>query len=147
MSVLFSIFAGIVMFAASDHISAIFLGSGETEILALSHLLLKVHGMLYIILALLFIFRFSLQGFGKSFVPTLAGVMELVMRFLAAFVLIPYFEFLGAAISTPLSWLGALIPVAIAYCFVWNQLKKQVGAEEKSSQLLPLQGACQFINQ
>lgn len=124
MSILFSVFAGFMMFAAGRHFTAAFVGYGETEILSLSHSLLKVHGLLYIILALLFIFRFTLQGLGKTFVPTLAGIMELAMRFAAAFLLIPLFDFAGASISTPLSWLGALIPVAISYFIEWRKMKR-----------------------
>lgn len=124
MSIIFSVFAGIMMFAAGRHFTAAFTGYEETGILDLAHSLLKVHGTLYIILALLFIFRFTLQGLGKTFVPTVAGIMELVMRSAAAFLLIPMFEFAGAAMSTPLSWLGALIPVGVSYFIECRKMKK-----------------------
>ena len=82
------------------------------------------------ILSLLFIFRYVTQGLGQTLMPTMAGFMELIMRTAAAFILVPQFEFLGAAVSTPLSWLGAMIPVAIAYVFAAKSLHKKL-AEEK----------------
>ena len=36
--------------------------------------------MFYWTLSLLFILRYTLQGVGQSVVPTIAGIMELVMR-------------------------------------------------------------------
>ncbi|MBU3112666.1 hypothetical protein [Clostridium lacusfryxellense] len=35
---------------------------------------------MYFVLALLFIYRFRLQGLGQTITPTLAGVMGLIMR-------------------------------------------------------------------
>ncbi len=103
----------------------IFLGTNDTEVLGQTALMLLVHGVCYMILALLFLFRFTVQGLGQTLLPTLAGVMELVMRTIAAFLLVPKLEFLGAAVATPLSWLGALIPVAAAYFFSARKLHRE----------------------
>lgn len=35
------------------------------------------------------------------------------------------FEFLGAAVSTPLSWLGAMVPVAVAYIIAAQELRRK----------------------
>lgn len=45
-------------------VMGIFMGFGETEILGLSYRFLVTHGLLCFVLALLFICRFSLQGWG-----------------------------------------------------------------------------------
>ena len=66
-------------------------------------------------LALLFIYRFTLQGLGKGLVPTIAGIMELVMRAFGALILAAELGFAGACASNPLAWIGACIPLAIAY--------------------------------
>ena len=92
-------------------------------------MLLFVHGVCYMILALLFIFRYVTQGLGQTLMPTMAGFMELVMRTVAAFILVPQFEFLGAAVSTPLSWLGAMVPVAAAYIIAAQKLRRKAAEE------------------
>lgn len=69
------------------------------------------------------------QGLGQTLMPTIAGFMELVMRTVAAFILVPRFEFLGAAVSTPLSWLGAMLPVAIAYLIAAKKLRQKAKEE------------------
>ncbi|MEM5002884.1 MATE family efflux transporter [Priestia megaterium] len=125
ISVGMAIALGVMMFFGGKQLTALFVGRGQNEILELSHTFLIIHGFLYILLSFLFVYRFTLQGLGKTAIPTISGVMELVMRVVAAFLLVPSFGFIGASIATPLSWFGALIPSAIAYFIASKQLKSE----------------------
>lgn len=120
-----SLVLGLTMALGGRNLAYIFLGTHDREVLGQTALMLLVHGVCYMILGLLFLFRFTVQGLGQTLLPTLAGMMELVMRTIAAFFLVPKLEFLGAAVATPLSWLGALIPVAAAYFFAAGKLRKE----------------------
>ena len=115
MSGSFSILSGAINIVAGSQLTSIFVGSQETEVLSLSHTYLVISGCFYFALALLFIYRFTLQGLGKSFIPTVAGVMELIMRAIGALVLTGAFGFAGACASNPLAWIGACIPLACSY--------------------------------
>lgn len=115
MSGSFSILSGAINVVAGSQLTSIFVGSQETEVLSLSHTYLVISGCFYFALALLFIYRFTLQGLGKSFIPTVAGVMELIMRAIGALVLTGAFGFAGACASNPLAWIGARIPLACSY--------------------------------
>ena len=122
MSVSFSIIMGLVNIFAGSKLAAIFVGSGEKEVLSLARTYLSINGTFYFILALLFIYRFTLQGLGKGLVPTIAGVMELVMRTASALLLVNSFGFAGACMANPLAWLGALIPLAVAYYMIMHKM-------------------------
>ena len=63
----------------------VFVGQGQENVVGMGSLYLRVQGTMYWVLGLLFIFRNTLQGLGNSLVPTIAGIGELVMRFIAAF--------------------------------------------------------------
>lgn len=115
MSGSFSILSGAINVIAGSQLTSIFVGAQETEVLSLSHTYLVISGCFYFALALLFIYRFTLQGLGKSFIPTVAGVMELIMRAIGALVLTDAFGFAGACASNPLAWVGACIPLAFSY--------------------------------
>lgn len=128
MSVSFSIIMGLVNIFAGSKLAAIFVGSGETEVLSLARTYLSINGTFYFILALLFIYRFTLQGLGKGLVPTIAGVMELVMRTASALLLVKTFGFAGACMANPLAWLGALVPLAVAYYMIMH---KMLGKSER----------------
>ncbi|MDL2266479.1 MATE family efflux transporter [Desulfovibrio sp. OttesenSCG-928-G15] len=115
MSLSFSAFIALVNITGGRMLVAIFVGPGQEDVTVLAQKFLIINGCMYWVLALLFIFRFSLQGLGKSFAPTVAGVMELFMRALAAIVLTKHYGFVGACLASPLAWAGACIPLAIAY--------------------------------
>ena len=126
MSVSFSIIMGAVNILAGSQLAAVFVGKGETEVLKLAKTYLSISGMNYWILALLFIYRFTLQGLGNSLVPTIAGTMELIMRAVAALFLAQHFGFAGACTANPLAWLGACVPLCIAYYLYIRKLEKRM---------------------
>lgn len=115
MSGSFSLISGFLLYFFGAGIMELFVGSDAPQVVADGHLYLMVNGSCYWILSLLFIFRYTLQGMGYTAVPTLAGIMELVMRALAAFFLIDWLGYFGACLANPLAWLGACIPLGLAY--------------------------------
>lgn len=123
MSGSFSILSGAINVVAGSQLTSIFVGAQETEVLSLSHTYLVISGCFYFALALLFIYRFTLQGLGKSFIPTVAGIMELIMRAVGALVLTSAFGFAGACASNPLAWIGACVPLAFSYYRTMKKLK------------------------
>ena len=113
MAIGLSLVLGVVMYGGGRLLASIFVGN-EPEILDMAHQFLRVHGTLYSILAVLFCYRYTLQGLDSAMIPTIAGIMELVMRTFTAFLLVPRLEFFGASIGTPLYRFGTLLPVAVA---------------------------------
>jgi Na+-driven multidrug efflux pump len=91
----------------------------------MSHTFLVINSAFYLLLSLLFIIRQSLQGLGDSITPTVAGIMELVMRIFAAISLGNMAGFKGICFASPLAWFGALIPLTIAIVFTMKRLRRQ----------------------
>lgn len=118
MSMAFAVGIGILLIAFGTFFLELFVGAdaaGAEEVIAYGHTYLVVTGSTYTILALLLVYRNVLQGLGQSVIPTIAGAMELIMRVGAAVFLCGTLGFLGACLANPLAWLGAAIPVTIAY--------------------------------
>jgi Na+-driven multidrug efflux pump len=130
ISGVFSILIGILFFLTGSHLAAIFVGA-DPDAVRLAHIYLKVNGSCYIMLSLLFIFRNTLQGLGNSMIPTVAGIMELVMRTLAAIILPAFFGFAGACLAGPLAWLGACVPLSIAFGLTMKKLLRKSMADKK----------------
>ena len=74
------------------------------------------------LLALLFVFRYTLQGLGQSFVPTFAGIMELVMRGVCAVWLVGPLGYTGACLANPMAWAGSAVPLIIAFFVTMRRL-------------------------
>ena len=130
-SVGFGVIAGILIILLSEFSIKIFLGSNVTdpaliaETIRLGKIYLYINCSLYIFLALLLVYRNVIQGLGNSVVPTIAGIMELIMRTIAAVVLPAYIGFAGISLAHPVAWVGGLIPVFIAYYIIIRKLEKE----------------------
>lgn len=123
----FSILVGALVIFAGPSAVSLFVGQGQEQLLDLSGQYFLANGTTYLLLSLLFIYRFSLQGLGQSFIPTVAGIMELIMRVVAAMFLSALIGFPGACLANPLAWLGALVPLGTAY--YWS-MKKLSGPDQ-----------------
>lgn len=125
ISVSFSIIVGLTNTLAGHFLTAIFVGYDQKEVISLSQLYLTSNGLCYFILSLLFIYRYTLQGVGQSFIPTVAGIMELLMRTFAAIELSKPLGFLGVSLSNPLAWFGACIPLISAYYITIKKISNE----------------------
>lgn len=126
MSMAFAVGIGILLIAFGTHVLALFVGAdaaGAEEVIAYGRTYLIVTGSTYTLLSLLLVYRNVLQGLGQSVIPTIAGVMELIMRAVAAIFLCSSFGFLGACMAYPLAWIGAAIPVVLAYFWTEKTLR------------------------
>ncbi|MDR2632567.1 MAG: MATE family efflux transporter [Treponema sp.] len=124
MSCAFSLLMGLLYFFLGADFASLFIGK-EPQALALAHRYLRINGSFYLFLACLFIFRQTLQGLGNSLIPTVAGIMELLMRTFAAIILSRHFGFLGICFAGPLAYIGACIPLSIALILTIKKLLRK----------------------
>lgn len=116
---------GIVNIIFGKTFAGFFVGRQETEVIRLVHTYLIINGAMYFMHALLMIFRNADQGLERPVSTMLAGFMELVMRFVTAWVLIRFWGFEGACFSSPLSWVAAAVPLVISYFMGIRDMKKR----------------------
>lgn len=121
VSVALSVVMTFINIVFGKYLVRLFVG-GATNVIDLAQVYLVINSSCYFILAILFVIRYTLQGLGKSFVPTFAGIMELVMRTLAALALVGPLGFAGASASNPLAWFGSAVPLCIAYIYIIRRL-------------------------
>jgi MATE efflux family protein len=126
LSLTFAISVGIILNVFSPIFIRAFVGVGHEEVVELGAIYFITNGTMYSLLSLLFIYRYTLQGVGKTFTPTVAGIMELCMRAFAAVVLSNLYGYTGATMANPLAWLGSLIPLIIAYYLFKNKFPAEL---------------------
>lgn len=118
MSLTVSVLGGAGVIVYGHYLGAFFMGDNlRMDVLDLAQVYLNINGVMYWSLALLFIFRFSLQGLGNSTIPTAAGIMELAMRVIVAVFFVERLGFKGVSAAGPLAWIGACIPLIGAYAY------------------------------
>ena len=124
MSIVASLLLGVVLIAFGTHLVRLFVGEGSDEVVELAHLMLIINGATYSLLGVLFVQRGALQGLGQALIPTITGVVELVMRVVAAVALGAWLGFGGVAASNPLAWVGAVVILVPAYVRAHRALAK-----------------------
>ena len=130
MALSWSVFMGVVFLVFGRQLATLFVGR-DAQVTGLSYIYLCVVAFSMWVLALLFIFRYSLQGLGQSFVPTFAGIMELVMRGVCAVCLVGPFGFTGACLANPMAWSGSAVPLVIAFFITMRRLTLSMPEHEE----------------
>ena len=107
----------ILIFFGRDLI-LLFVSAKEAAVIAQAKQFLVTNAAFYLMLALVNIVRFLIQGMGFSGFAVFAGVFEMVARTLVGLVFVPIFGFIAACFASPLAWIFAdcfLIP-AFFHC-------------------------------
>ena len=125
IAVSIAIVGGITSILFGYQIAAVFVGREMTEVLVMAQTYLRISGTFLWILALLFVFRFTLQGLGKGVAPLFSGAMELGARVFAALFLVGSFGFVGVSWASPLAWIGAAAPLMIMYFVTMRKLTQE----------------------
>jgi len=107
-------------------LATIFIGRDETEVLLMTQYYLRINGTFLVVVAFLFLFRSVIQGLGKGVAALSSGVMELLMRLFAAFVLVRMLAFTGVVWAGPIAWIGAAIPIIVVYVISMRKLTRGV---------------------
>ncbi|MDG3142898.1 MATE family efflux transporter [Streptococcus suis] len=125
IAILWAIFFAAILIIFNRFFSGLFLSDGNQVVYNLALIYYVINGSLYWILAILFITRSFIQGLGKGLAPTLAGMMELIMRAGIATIGSIYFGFSGIAASNPGAWMGSLLILLPSTFIMRKRLKAQ----------------------
>ncbi len=124
MSIIAAVVLGALLVAFGTPMIRLFVGEGSDNVVEMAHLMLIINGLSYSALAVLFVLRGALQGLGHTLIPTVTGVIELVMRVAAAIILGALLDFAGVALSNTLAWVGAAALLIPAYVREHRRLAK-----------------------
>ena len=125
ISILFGIFIALVMRFYGENFIDIFLNEKNEEVIQIGHDYLNISTMFYVFLGQIFIFRNTLQGMGRTIIPLIACIVELVVRSFAAVYLAQHMGYLGLCYASPIAWFGAAMVVAIGYYTTMRQMDKK----------------------
>lgn len=133
LGAIYSVITFLVAFFFGEPLGRLFVDAKDAalvmQITGNVHLFLTISTAFYFPLALVNIIRFMIQGIGFPYFAILAGVMEMIARSLAGFVLVPRFGFPAAALGSPIAWILADAFLIPAFFHVYNKLKKEYGTK------------------
>lgn len=107
IAVVYSILVFLILNLFSPTLLLLFVNKGSTEIIKNAGTYILFGSSTYILLAMVNIFRFTIQGLGFSQFAILAGILEMLARVIAAFGLVPIIGYYGVCLADPLAWIFA----------------------------------------
>lgn len=117
LTLAFAILAGALIYLFGENLVNLFMDGEENivEVIESAMTYLKTMVWFFPFLFLIFVYRNMLQGVGKSFMPLMAGVFELIARSTCAFTLPGVIGYLGICLAGPFAWVAAAVPLCITY--------------------------------
>jgi putative MATE family efflux protein len=106
---------GMLALAFGTPIIQLFVGAGAPDVVAMGHQYLIVNGALYVLLAMVYLVRSAIQGMGLTLVPTISGIVELLVRAAIGLFVVTQIGWLGVCIAAPASWILGLAPMVISW--------------------------------
>lgn len=134
MTLIVCVAVSLLMILFARPLTSLFLDGKATgnieEIFYASCHYLYISAAFFPFLFLIFVFRNALQGVGKTFLPLMAGVLELVIRTIASFTLPNIFGYNGIVMVDVLAWVGACILLFIAYIVQMPKFERNLYTKE-----------------
>ncbi len=93
----------------------LFVGSDETEILRSGLQYMRTTSLFYCILGVNYVYRFTLMGVGKTAVPMLVGVSEILTRMAVTYLLVYRIGFTGMTLASPACWFTSTLLCVLCY--------------------------------
>ncbi len=128
----YSVASFLILRVLDKPLIGLFLDAGETAIMANAQDFIFWNSVFYIPLAVLIIYRYTIQGLGYSGLAMFAGVAEMVARAMVGFWFVPLWGYFAACIANPVAWFFACFFLIPAYLVVRKRLqnKKQADAQQ-----------------
>lgn len=122
------------VFLFGRYFMLLFVGAEEAGILESGLLYMRITSIFYIILGVNFIVRFALTGVGKTIIPMLVGVTEILTRAAVTYLLVYRIGFLGMTFASPACWFTSTLLCVLCYAPMMKSAakalkKSEVGAE------------------
>lgn len=117
MALSFSLCIALLVRFVGEEMIGIFIEAGNDRVVRIACEYLDVSTLFYFFLGMIFVFRNTLQGIGRSGIPLAAGFTELFMRSFAAIWLAKEIGYPGLFYAGPIAWLGAGLVVTIGYWY------------------------------
>ncbi len=125
----FSIVISLLVRFVGENMIDLFLKEKNMTIIEIAQNYLNISTMFYFFLGMIFIYRNTLQGMGRSDIPLLASVVELGMRAFAAVYLAQSMGYLGICYASPIAWVGGAVVVFTGYHLTIHGLRKKISED------------------
>lgn len=132
---IYTVLASLVSFFGGRYLALLFIDGSERAVIDLIMRQHKIFAIFYWALAILFVYRNSIQGLGYGVPAMAAGLFELVARALIGMFFVERFGFDAACIAGPFAWIMADVLLIPVYYTVRHILTKRCKRDSQSEDI------------
>lgn len=122
ISFCWSTLAVLLIYTAGGFLVHLILPDGGELVTSTALQYLKFNVLFFYPLAVLLGVRSSLQGLGKSIVPIIASIIELLWKVCTVIIMIPRYDYFGVILSEPIIWTVCGIMVGVIAIFTLRRM-------------------------
>lgn len=126
----FSVVAALLLFAFGREVIGIFLDDPHASVLEAAQLYIVYTVPCYFFLSQIFIFRNAVQGMGIAMIPMFSGIIEFIMRVLAAVYLAELLGYVGLCMAEPIAWISSSVFLFGSYLYFIRVLERKCQLQE-----------------
>lgn len=108
----------------TTNISLLFIDGSEGEVIKCVNQFMHTTSYFYVALAVLGVYRYSVQGVGYSKIALFSGLVEMIARTFMSLVMIPRFRFTAVTFTDQTAWVSAAIFCVTAFYIIYNKIVK-----------------------
>lgn len=123
ISVVYVAASVVIMYFFAKDFTYLFVDSSHTDIVNNATMYLQINSYFYLLLGILTIFRYSIQGLGYSNLSMCSGVAEMIARTGVSLWLVPALGFFGVCLGDPVAWLFADLFLIPAFIILYHHIK------------------------
>lgn len=122
VSLILSVFCAALVLAFGPSVGMLFVESSEVEILEMMNTYYFLNAIFYPSIAVLFVFRNSVQGMGYTVPAMAAGVFELVARAVVSIFFVGIYGYAAVCLAGPVAWIAADVLLIGVYLKLMKQI-------------------------
>ena len=130
IELVWSVFSFAVAFFGGSTIIRMMLGTSDSSVISNGNMNLTVSTLMFFPLAVLLVMRVSMQSMGYKVFPVISSSIELVIKIIAAEVIIPAKGYMAVVFTEPVAWVLCALFLVMVYAITYKNklnLKRVTG--------------------
>lgn len=133
LGAVYSVFSFSTIYFFGMDLVSLFVDQPDAQMLAYAKMYLLIVSATHMLLAIVNIVRYTIQGMGFSGLAIFAGVFEMIARIVVAWIFVPKWGYLGACFANPMAWIMADAFLIPAYFYAKRKLQKRFESNKRKA--------------
>lgn len=106
-------FVLLIVYSAAPLLIQMITGSSDAVMIHAASQYLRIDSILYVLVAVIFVQRNSLQGIGDKVTPLISSGIEMAGKVILTYTLVPMMGYFGVILVEPIVWIVMIVPLII----------------------------------